>query len=61
MASIDEETKNAVRKLNREKDELKKENESLKKKVHELEKFEPGEQLSARRSVCFLVIQHRSI
>jgi prefoldin subunit 5 len=61
MASIDEETKNAVRKLNREKDELKKENESLKKKVHELEKFESGEQLSARRSVCFIAIQHRSI
>lgn len=41
MASIDEEKKNAVRKLEAEKRELKLENENLKKKVHELEN--PGE------------------
>jgi len=53
MASIDEEKKNALRKLNREKDELKEENESLKRKVRELEEFKHKEPLSARRSVCF--------
>ncbi|CAM4791256.1 unnamed protein product [Rotaria magnacalcarata] len=49
MASIDEEKKNAVRKLEAEKRELKVENESLKKKVRELENSEHDERLSARR------------
>ncbi|CAF3567814.1 unnamed protein product [Rotaria socialis] len=49
MASIDEEKKNAVRKLEAEKRELKIENESLKKKVRELENPEHDELLSARR------------
>jgi regulator of replication initiation timing len=39
MASIDEETKNAIRKLEAEKRELKIENENLKKKVGESEKL----------------------
>jgi len=39
MASIDEETKNAIRKLEAEKRELKIENENLKKKVDESEKL----------------------
>jgi cell division protein FtsB len=45
-ATIDEEAKNAVRKLNKEKEELKRENESLKKKV-----LDHGQQLTARSSV----------
>ncbi len=39
MASIDEETKNAIRKLEAEKRELKIENENFKKKVDESEKL----------------------
>lgn len=48
MATVDEEKKNAVRKLNQEKDALKKENESLKKKIQDFQKLDRGEQLSAR-------------
>jgi cell division septum initiation protein DivIVA len=55
MGSIDEEKKNAVRKLTREKDDLKQENEILKRKVQEFEKLGRGEQSSARSSVCFLI------
>ncbi|CAF4064735.1 unnamed protein product, partial [Adineta steineri] len=47
-ASLDEEQKNAVRKLTKEKDDLKKENESLKKKLHETDKSDRAEPLSAR-------------
>ncbi len=61
MAAIDEEKKNAVRKLTREKDELKQENESLKRKVRELEKSGHHESLSARPSVCGFVRQDQSI
>jgi hypothetical protein len=57
MGSIDEEKKNAVRKLTREKDDLKQENEILKRKVQEFEKLGRGEQLSARSSVCFLIFK----
>ncbi len=39
MAAVDEEKKNAVRKLEAEKRELKIENENLKKKVDESEKL----------------------
>lgn len=53
MASIDEEKKNAIRKLNHEKDELKDENESLKRKVQDLQGLKHTDQLSARPSVCF--------
>lgn len=38
VASVDEEKKTVVRKLTKEKDELKEENDSLKKKIRELEK-----------------------
>jgi hypothetical protein len=55
MGSIDEEKKNAVRKLNREKDDLQEENESLKRKIRELEKLDHSARLSARPSVCFLI------
>lgn len=51
MATLDEEQKNAVRKLNREKDELRKENENLKKKLEDPEKGGRGEPASARSSV----------
>jgi len=51
MATVDEEKKNAVRKLNQERDALKKENESLKKKIHDFQKLERGEELSARSIV----------
>ncbi|CAF1554666.1 unnamed protein product, partial [Adineta steineri] len=47
-ASLDEEQKNAVRKLTKEKDDLRKENESLKKKLHETDKSDRVEPLSAR-------------
>ncbi|CAF0827064.1 unnamed protein product [Adineta steineri] len=47
-ASLDEEQKNAVRKLTKEKDDLKKENESLKRKLHETDKSDRVEPLSAR-------------
>ncbi len=50
-----EEKKNAVRKLTHEKDELQQENQSLKRKVQELQKLERGEPLSARPSVCRLI------
>jgi hypothetical protein len=46
-----------VRKLNKEKDELKKENESLKKKIQDFDKLERSEHLSARSSVRFLIFQ----
>jgi hypothetical protein len=39
LGSIDEEKKNAVRKLEAEKREFKLENESLRKKVREMEKL----------------------
>jgi prefoldin subunit 5 len=55
VASIDEEKKNAVRKLNQEKDDFKKENESLKKKVQELEQLTHTGYSSARLPVCFLI------
>ncbi|CAF5091922.1 unnamed protein product, partial [Rotaria sp. Silwood1] len=48
VATVDEEKKNAVRKLTKEKDEYKTENEILKKKVEELEKLERGKPLSTR-------------
>ncbi len=51
MGSIDEEKKNAVRKLNREKDDLQKENEMLKRKIREFEKSDHSGRLSTRRSV----------
>lgn len=38
MAALDEEKKNAIRKLDTENQELKVENENLKKKVHDFEK-----------------------
>ena len=38
MAAVDEEKKNAVRKLEAEKQEFKTENETLKKKIQELER-----------------------
>jgi hypothetical protein len=60
MGSIDEEKKNAVRKLNQEKDDFKKENESLKKKVQELEQLTRPGYLSARLPVCFLIYQTSS-
>ncbi|CAF3674221.1 unnamed protein product [Rotaria sp. Silwood1] len=41
VATVDEEKKNAVRKLTKEKDEYKTENEILKKKVEELERGKP--------------------
>ncbi|CAF1162047.1 unnamed protein product [Adineta ricciae] len=50
MATLDEEQKNAVRKLNREKDELRKENENLKKKLEDHEKGGRGEPGSVRSS-----------
>ncbi|CAF3081589.1 unnamed protein product [Rotaria sp. Silwood2] len=49
MASIDEEKKNAIRKLEAEKRELKIENDNLKKKLHEMEKLERDELLSSRQ------------
>ncbi|UJR31233.1 hypothetical protein I4U23_018735 [Adineta vaga] len=48
MASLNEEQKNAVRKLHREKDELKTENESLKKRIDDFEKGGHIGQLSSR-------------
>ena len=51
MATLDEEQKNAVRKLNREKDELRKENENLKRKLEDHEKGGRGEPTSVRSSV----------
>ncbi|CAF1073623.1 unnamed protein product [Rotaria sordida] len=50
VATVDEEKKNAVRKLNKEKDEYKKENEILKRKLEEFEKLERGKPSSARSS-----------
>ncbi|CAF4647870.1 unnamed protein product [Rotaria sp. Silwood1] len=49
MASIDEEKKNAVRKLEGEKRDLKMENDNLKKKLNEMEKLEHDQQLSYRQ------------
>ena len=51
MATVDEEKKNVVRKLTQEKDALKKENESLKKKVRDFEKTDRGEEVSPRATV----------
>jgi hypothetical protein len=50
-----------VRKLESDKKALKEENESLMKKVRELEKLERGEPFSARQPVCLnslLSIKH---
>ncbi len=55
VGSVDEEKKNAVRKLTREKDELQQENQSLKRKVQELQKLERGGRLSPRPSVCLMI------
>ncbi|CAF4452534.1 unnamed protein product, partial [Adineta steineri] len=49
MISLDEETKNAIRKLEADKRELKVENENLMKKVQELENLEHDKQLSPRK------------
>ncbi|CAF1377653.1 unnamed protein product [Adineta steineri] len=49
MISLDEETKNAIRKLEADKRELKVENENLMKKVQELENLEHDKQLLPRK------------
>jgi len=53
MATIDEEKKNVVRKLEAEKRELKIENESLKKKIYEFEES-VGKRLSPRHHVSII-------
>ncbi|CAF1072986.1 unnamed protein product [Rotaria sordida] len=58
VATVDEEKKNAVRKLNKEKDEYKKENEILKRKLEEIEKLERGKPSSARSSKKNQFITH---